>query len=91
MRDINIVIVNWKMKNDIDRCLGSLFADAKDGGLDIIVHIIDNSRNADGVKELLEKYVGVKYIDPGGNIGFGKAQNLGFKSAEAKFYLALNF
>lgn len=91
MHDINIVIVNWKMKDDIDRCLDSLFADAKNSGLDIAAHVIDNSRNADGIKKILEeKYAGVKYIDPGGNIGFGKAQNLGFKSAEAKFYLALN-
>jgi GT2 family glycosyltransferase len=90
MYDINIVIVNYKMKDDIKRCLNSLFADVKNSGLNIVVHVVDNSANKDGIKDILKKYIGVKYIDMGENIGFGKAQNLGFKSAEARFYLALN-
>jgi hypothetical protein len=89
--DINITIVNWKMKDDIDRCLASLYADTKDSGLNVVVHVVDNSENVDGVKELLEeKYPEVNYINPGKNLGFGKAQNLGFSKVRARFYLALN-
>jgi hypothetical protein len=91
MYDINIAIVNWKSKAEVDVCLESFFDDIKDADLQVVVHIVDNSRNEDGIKELLEeKYPGVKYIDPKGNIGFGKAQNMGFKKEEAKFYLSLN-
>lgn len=91
MLDINIVIVNYKMKQDIDRCLESLFAEIKDSRLDILIHVVDNSGNSDGIKGMLvEKYSVVKYLDAGGNIGFGKAENLGFANALAKFYLCLN-
>lgn len=91
MHDINITIVNWKTRDDIDKCLVSLFADMAGSGLDVVVHIVDNSQNTDGAKELLEKkYPQVKYINPGNNLGFGRAQNLGMSQAEAKFYLPLN-
>ena len=95
--DINITIVNYKNKDDLSVCLKSLFSDIKNSNLKIIVHIVDNSQNVDGIKEFLninypvetERYP-VHYIDPGDNIGFGKANNLGFGKAKAKFYLALN-
>ena len=91
MFDINIVIVNHKNKDDISVCLKSLFLDIKNSNLKIIVHILDNSQNADSIKEFLNKeYPLVKYINPGANIGFGKANNIGFKKEKAKFYLALN-
>ncbi|MBI4779028.1 glycosyltransferase family 2 protein [Candidatus Falkowbacteria bacterium] len=91
MHDINIAIVNWKMKNEIDKCLTTLYEDSAASGLNIIIHIVDNSENIDGIKELLnDKFFEVKYINPGGNIGFAKAQNLGLAAAEAKYYLSLN-
>jgi GT2 family glycosyltransferase len=91
MHDVNIVIVNWKMKDDIDRCFRSLYDDNKDSGLNLVVHVIDNSNNADGVKEMLgAKYPTVIYHNPKANLGFGRGQNLGFKMAEARFYLPLN-
>ena len=91
MLDINAVIVNWKGKQDIDRCLKSLFAEIEDSKLNILINIVDNSGNSDGIKDMLSnKYPKAKYLDPGSNLGFGKAQNLGFSKALAKFYLALN-
>ncbi len=89
--DLNIVIVNWKAKDDIEKCLKSLFADLEGSGLNFVVQVVDNSGNSDGIKEMLqEKFPQVKYRDSGGNIGFGRAQNLGLKEVEAKYYLPLN-
>lgn len=91
MRDLNIVIVNYKMKDDIETCLASLFAELKDGGLDAAVQVVDNSGNADGLEAMLkQKYPSVKYFDSGGNLGFGRAQNLGLKKYQAEYYLPLN-
>lgn len=91
MYDINIVIVNWKAKEEIDICLGSLFSDIEDTGLKVVVHVVDNSGNVDAIRELIEeKYSDVVYLDPGENIGFGKAQNWGLRQQEARFYLPLN-
>ena len=89
--DLNIVIVNWKAKEDIRRCLESLFWDLEGSGLDFLVQVVDNSGNRDGIKEMLgEEFPKVRYWDSGGNIGFGKAQNLALKKEEARYYLPLN-
>ncbi|RMD58904.1 glycosyltransferase family 2 protein [Candidatus Parcubacteria bacterium] len=91
MLDINVVIVNYKMRSDIERCLSGLLADLEESRLKAAVQVMDNSKNVDGVKELIKtKYPSVYYYDCGGNIGFGKAQNIGLKRVEAKFYLPLN-
>ena len=92
MYDINAVIVNWKAKNDMEKCLDTLFNDIHGSGINLIVRVIDNSVNVDGVKEMLrKKFPQVIYHNPGGNIGFGKGQNLGFSFAEAKYYMPLNY
>lgn len=91
MHDINITIVNWKMKDEIKKCLETLYEDIAGSGIKIIINIVDNSGNIDGVKQMLEeKFPEAKYIDSGGNIGFGKAQNLGLKAVQAEYYLPLN-
>jgi len=53
MYDINITIVNWMSKDDIDKCLNSLFKDFNKEELDVIVHIVDNSNNQDNIKNLI--------------------------------------
>lgn len=91
MVDISIVIVNYKMREDIDVCLSSVFRELGETDLKIAIHVVDNSQNVDGVKEMIEgKYSRVQYIDSGGNIGFGAAQNIGLKKEKAKYYLILN-
>ncbi len=89
--DINIVIVNYKTKDDVDLCLSSVFREINNSQLRVVVHLMDNSDNIDGVRELIEgKYPKVKYINSGGNIGFGAAQNIGLKKERAEYYLVLN-
>ncbi|PIR97668.1 MAG: hypothetical protein COT91_00240, partial [Candidatus Doudnabacteria bacterium CG10_big_fil_rev_8_21_14_0_10_41_10] len=91
MKDINIVVVNYKMLQHIKTCFATLFDDINESGLKVQVTVVDNSENADGIKEYLqESFPQVQYIDAGGNIGFGKAQNKGLKATEATYYFALN-
>ena len=91
MIDINIVIVNYRMGEDVDICLSSIFRELEGGDLKIAIYVMDNSQNVDGIKKMIEKkYSKVKYIDSGGNIGFGAAQNIGLKKEKAKYYLVLN-
>ena len=89
--DLNIVIVNYKTRDDVDLCLSSIFREINNSQLRVVVHLMDNSDNIDGVRELLDKkYPKAKYINSGGNIGFGAAQNIGLKREEAEYYLVLN-
>jgi len=91
MKDINIVFLNYFMKDDILRAVESLVLDIVDCPYDVQIIVADNSENKDGIAEALaEKFRGVKYIDCGGNVGFGKGNNIGFKSTPARYYFALN-
>lgn len=90
MYDINIVIVNFKMKEDVVKCLGSLFHDCVGDGLQLNTVIIDNA-SGDGLEAVLkEKFPLVRYAQLPKNVGFGAAQNIGLKSAEAKYHFILN-
>ncbi len=90
MLDVLITVVNYKMKEHIDKCFASLFNDTGDSGLNVGVVVVDNASN-DGIEQMLkEKYPAVQYIQLSDNGGFGRAQNIGLKSAAARYYFVLN-
>ncbi|MDO8626816.1 MAG: glycosyltransferase family 2 protein [Candidatus Magasanikbacteria bacterium] len=90
MLDVNIVIVNYKMKADIERCLASLLPDFADDNLSVNVTVVDNLSGDEIDKFLEAKYPSVKCILNNQNLGFGGATNIGIKSAPAKYYFILN-
>lgn len=91
MKDINIVFLNYFMKADILRAVDSVFLDIKNCPYDVQITVVDNSENLDGLKdELAAKYSMVKYVNTGGNVGFGKGNNAGFLATPARYYFALN-
>lgn len=90
MKDINIVLLNYKCKDDIVRAIESLVSDIVNCPYDVQLTVADNSQNCDGMKEALEKFSNVLYVNSGGNVGFGKGNVAGFKACEARYYFALN-
>ncbi len=90
MKDISIVIVNYKMKDLIDKCLQTLFADIAGDTLDISIVVVDNN-SGDTVEALLKEiYPSVHFIPQQTNPGLGTSANVGMKAVEAKYYFALN-
>ena len=90
MKDIAIVIVNYKMKDLIDRCLETLFRDVEGDSLDIDIIVVDN-HSEDGVEKMLkETYPTVRFVSQKNNPGFGTSQNVGLSSLDARYYFALN-
>ena len=90
MHDINVVIVNYQMKEQMDKCLSSLFKDVQNSGLQVHVAVVDNG-SKDDITELLNRnYENIKYILHKKNLGFAKAQNIGLKQVPAKYHLVLN-
>ena len=93
MKDLTIAFVNYLMKDDILEAIESIQKDIEGCDYDIQINIADNSGNEDGIKEALEKQFSednIRYIDSGGNIGFGAANNKAFKADPARYYFALN-
>lgn len=90
MYDVSIVIVNYKMKADIEKCLASLWPDFASDNLKVQVVVVDNA-SGDGVEQFLKlRYPSVRCIMLPANRGFGMATNQGIKAVDAKYYFILN-
>lgn len=90
MHDINVVIVNYKSKDQVDKCLKSLFNDIRNTELKVNVTVVDNA-SEDGIELLLKNhYINVNCIRNEDNFGFAKAQNAGMQDANAKYHFVLN-
>ncbi len=91
MKDIHIVFLNYLRKDDIMAALTSVFADILGCPYSVAITVADNSQNQDCIRETLQgRFPLVRYIDTGGNIGFGRGNTVGFKTEEARYYFALN-
>lgn len=68
-------------------CINSLFA--KTQGITFEVILVDNA-SLDGSREFFEKDSRITYVYSDKNLGFGKANNLGYKYASGKYIFLLN-
>ncbi len=85
---LSIVIVAYKSRGEIEACLGSIPRELSGGKVQVI--IVDNSAG-DGTGEVVRtRFPEVIYVDPGCNLGFGRANNFGATSARGQYLLYLN-
>lgn len=86
---LSIIIVAYKSRDEIGPCLASLPRVLEGCAIEVI--LVDNSLGADGVAEIVEhEFPWVTYITPDANLGFGRANNLGYASSNGEFVLFLN-
>ena len=86
--DISVIIVNYNTCKVTCECLDSIFKYSKDIEFEVIV--VDNDSTRDNSKNILSQYPGIKYVQSNENIGFGKANNLGFSYSKGDLILLLN-
>jgi N-acetylglucosaminyl-diphospho-decaprenol L-rhamnosyltransferase len=90
---LSVIIVAYKSRDEIGPCLGSIppalaRADGTEGTVEVIV--VDNSPG-DGAGDLVRRqFPGVLYLPTPANLGFGRANNLGFRRGRGEFVLFLN-
>ncbi len=90
MVDVNVIIVNYRMKDSIREALRTLFSDIEQSPISISATVIDNA-SGDGTGEMIEKeFPRVLYLQNGANIGFGAANNKAIRALEARYYFLLN-
>ncbi|MDE2949735.1 MAG: glycosyltransferase family 2 protein [Chloroflexota bacterium] len=93
LAEISVIIVNWNVRDLLDKCLASLFQAQDAGGgkrLALEIIVVDcNSQDA-SVAMVRERYPGVKLLPQGENIGFTRGNNLGMAAAAADTLLLLN-
>ncbi len=86
--DISIIIVNWRVRHLVEKCLDSIRA--QESGINLKTIIVDNYSN-DGIAEMLMlNYPEVKYTGLIKNYGFAKANNLALGQATGKYICLLN-
>jgi len=86
---LSIVVVAWRSRDEILPCVRSIPAELAGGAVEIVV--VDNSLNADGTADLLAREAPeVRFIVPAENLGFGRANNLGFHETLGECVLFLN-
>lgn len=87
MIDVSIIIVNYNTSELTKQCIDSIYDKTSNVEFEIIV--VDND-STDGSKELFIKDKRIRFIEAGGNIGFGKANNIGVTAAKGKYVFFLN-
>lgn len=86
--DISVIIVNYNTCRITCQCLDSIFKYTK--GIEFEVIVVDNDSNNDDSKEVLRNYPNIIFVQSYENLGFGKANNLGYKYTRGDFVLLLN-
>ena len=81
---IEAVVVTHDSEGHIAACLDSLLAE---GALPVVV---DNDSNDSTVRLIRERYPQVSVISGGGNFGYGRSVNTGFRTTSGAFVLLSN-
>ncbi len=85
---LSIIVVAYKSRDEIAGCLGSL--PSLIDGRPVEVVVVDNSPD-DGTREIVQHdFPAVAYLPAPSNLGFGRANNLGYAHTHGDFVLFLN-
>lgn len=85
---LSVVIVAYRSRDEIGPCLRSLPRELAGGGVEIVV--VDNSPD-DGAGAIVRRdFPWVDYVPAETNLGFGRANNLGYAGTRGEFVLFLN-
>jgi len=85
---LSIIIVNWNVRDLLEKCLTSIYKEIQDLEFEIIV--IDNASNDGSVSMIREKFPQVKLIANEDNKWFAGGNNQGFEIAKGDLILLLN-
>ncbi|MDR1199768.1 MAG: glycosyltransferase family 2 protein [Prevotellaceae bacterium] len=86
--DVSIIIVSYNTGKLLKQCLKSIFEKTKDITFEVIV--VDNF-STDGSRQMLkDEFPNIMLVESPENLGFGRANNLGAKSATGKYLFLLN-
>ena len=83
-----MIIVNYNVKYFLEHCLLSLQLAIHDLEAEVIV--VDNHSSDSSVEFLQPKFPWVKFIRNDTNVGYARANNIGWRASSGKYILFLN-
>lgn len=85
---LSVIIVNYNTRRMTLDSLSKLHENL--GGISTEIILIDNASQDGSVEAVRERFPQVRILEPGKNLGFGKANNLGMKAARGEYFMLLN-
>ena len=86
--ELSIIIVNWRSVEFLQKCLHTIYTTTR--GVEFEVIVVDNA-SFDGAAEMSSRvFPQVRFVQGQKNIGFAKANNLGFRYSAGENLLLLN-
>jgi len=85
--DVSVIIVNYNTKDLTQKCIDSVFLHTS--GVKFEVVLIDNC-SSDGSVDQFQDDHRILFIKSSVNLGFGKANNLGYEHCRGKYVFLLN-
>jgi N-acetylglucosaminyl-diphospho-decaprenol L-rhamnosyltransferase len=85
---LSVIIVTYNSAKDIGACLASIPHELTGGRVEVIV--VDNASEDTTTRDIKASHPWVTVIEAGGNLGFSKANNVGFDRATGDHILFLN-
>jgi N-acetylglucosaminyl-diphospho-decaprenol L-rhamnosyltransferase len=82
--DLSIVVVAYGALDYLERCLGGIHGAAAE------IIVVDNASGELSSVPLRPSWPSVRFIESGGNRGFGSAANLGLRASSSELVLLLN-
>jgi GT2 family glycosyltransferase len=86
--DLSVVFVNWNSEDYLQECIASIYENTRGVSLEIIV--VDNASPAGTVDSVKQRFPGILLIKSTQNLGFARANNLGFRHSSGARVLILN-
>lgn len=85
--DVSVILVNYNTLHLTKECIDSIFE--KTQGISFEIILVDND-SQDGSQKYFSEDKRIIFIESDGNLGFGRANNLGVKKATGKYIFFLN-
>ena len=88
MKQLAIVIVNYKVPHFVAQCLDSVLQATRN--IDAEVWVVDNASGDGSLEMLSPQYPSVHFIANSENVGFARANNQALRQVDAEYSLLLN-
>lgn len=88
--DVTISLVSYNTCALLRACLASLQARRKEGEVSLEVVVADNSSDDGSVDMVRDEFPWARLIETGGNLGYGRANNVALEQARGRYFLVLN-